>query len=99
MSADGLWPTYRSVALDSAAEAFVDLHAVPGARFEDHWNGIVWLISRTPDVGLPRDRHNPQQHVLLVSAGSDLAGTREVWLLYSYDDDKVIVHAVRYAEE
>ncbi|KQU87538.1 hypothetical protein ASD12_08480 [Mesorhizobium sp. Root102] len=83
--------------LDKRAQDFVDEHSVPGNRFEDQWHGIEWLICRKPEKGLPRHPQEPSKFLLLVVTGYDLAGTKEVWVLYSYDDSDVVVHAVTFA--
>lgn len=91
------WPTYRTVILDPTAQAFVDSNAKPGNRFDDQWRGTEWLICRKPEIGLPRDKQSPGKFVVLVVAKNDLAGTRELWVLYSYGDTEVTVHAIKFA--
>ncbi|KAA3448861.1 hypothetical protein C7I87_19515 [Mesorhizobium sp. SARCC-RB16n] len=93
------WPTYRTVVLDQRAQVFVDAHAVANGRFDEQWQGIEWLICRMPEKGLPRHAHEPTKFLLFVVAGNDLAETKEVWVLYSYDDNDVTVHAVAFAPE
>lgn len=92
------WKTYRTVVRDGPAEAFLRQNAVPGERFDDQWRGIEWLICRTPEIGLPRDKEQAGKFNLLVFAASDVAKTREVWVLYSYEDDEVTVHAIKFAD-
>lgn len=93
------WQPYRTVVLEARAQHFIDTHATPSARFAEHWDGIVWLLCRTPEIGRARDRHKPTGFIIHVSAGSDLAGTRDVWVLYSFTDDEVIVHGVSMSDE
>lgn len=95
----GTWPTYRTVVLDFEAQAFTDANTQVTARFDEQWDGIIWLLSRTPDIGLPRNRQEPNKDVLYVVAGNDAAGTKEVWLLYSYTEDEVTIHAARFGDE
>jgi hypothetical protein len=96
---NGFWQPYRTVVLDGRAQDFIDRHATPGARFAEHWDGIVWLLCRTPEIGTARDRHDPTRFVIHVSAGSGLAGTKDVWVLYSFTDDEVIVHGVSVPDD
>jgi hypothetical protein len=96
---NGFWQPYRTVVLDGRAQVFIDEHATPGARFAEHWDGIVWLLCRTPEIGRPRNRQVQTQFVIYVSAGSALAGTQDTWILYSYTDDEVIVHGVKMSDE
>lgn len=89
------WLTYRTVVLDSIAQSVVDANTIPGNRFEDAWRGIEWLVCRRPDVGIPKDASRPTEFLVLVVAGSAAAGTKEVWILYSYDIAQVTIHGVR----
>ena len=90
------WPVYRTVVLDPSAQTFVDDKSEHVDRFEEQWRGIEWLISRTPEVGRPRSMHVPTDFVLLVVARNEIAGTNDVWLLYSYSDAEVTIHGVRF---
>lgn len=89
-----LWATHREIAYDAPAQAVIDAYVDPSARFQDQLMAIEWLLCRTPQIGLPRIAQSPTQFVLHVAKGDALAKTNDVWLLYSYDDQKVIVHGV-----
>ncbi len=91
------WLTYRSVVLEDRAQSFIDEHATPGDRIESQWNGVVWLISRKPEVGRPRNMQSSTKYLVFVVAESEIANTQELWVLYSYDDREVVVHAVSFA--
>jgi hypothetical protein len=93
------WPTYRTVVLDERAQSFIDANSDPGNRFDEQWRGIEWLVCRKPERGLPRHAKEPTKFLLLVVAGNDLAGTKDVWALYSYDDASVFVHAVTFGPD
>jgi hypothetical protein len=90
------WNTYRTVVYDALASGFLTQNTQPGDRFEDQWRGIEWLLSRTPGIGLPRDKQIPGRFNVVVVAGNPAARTREVWVLYSYEDHEVTVHAIRF---
>jgi len=94
----GTWPTYRTVILDQSVQEFVDEQVQVANRFEDQWNGIEWLLARSPHIGLPRDRNNPTTNVLYVVAANETAGTNEVWLLYSYTDSEVAIQGIKFAD-
>lgn len=96
---NSFWQPYRTIVLDERARQFIDHHAFPGARFAEHWEGLTWLLCRTPEIGRPRNRHDPTRFVIHVSAGSNLADTREVWVLYSYTDEEITIHGVRLSDE
>ena len=90
------WQRFRTIVLDPRAQLFVDENSATGARFNEHWDGIVWLLCRTPNISIPRSRQEPKRFLLLVSEGAGFAGTRDVWILYSYDDQEVVVHGVSF---
>lgn len=92
-----LWPTYRTVILDNTAQEFVDANSTPMGRFREQWDGFEWLISRSPHKGLPRDKAEPHKYLIYVVPENDLSSTKELWILYSYHDAEVVVHAVRFA--
>lgn len=89
------WARYRTVVLDSRAEEFVNREQ-KNLRFEDQWNGVEWILARTPDSGLPRLHSSPTNYLLYVFPENLLAETGKLEVLYSYDEDVVTVHAVRY---
>lgn len=92
------WPTYRTVVLDERAQRFLDQNAAPGDRLDAQWQGLEWLICRKPEIGLPRHKHDPAKYLVVVVAQNDIAKTRELWVLYSYDDSVVTVHAVSFSD-
>lgn len=92
------WLNARDVALDSKAEEFVDQMEAKNPRFEDHWRGAEWLLARSPEIGLPRDQHEPMKYLVHVIPGNPLAKTLELWILYSYNVDKVTVHCARFLD-
>lgn len=91
------WPTYRTVILDPPAQEFVDAQAVPGTRVDEQWRGAEWLLCRKPDIGLPRHKQAPLDYLVRVVAGNEIAQTKDLWVLYSYNDDTVTIHAMRLA--
>lgn len=64
------------------------------SRFEEHWRGVEWLLARTPEIGIPGFDSSPQESLLFVSAGIEQASTKDIWILYSYDDQFVDVKAI-----
>ena len=60
--------------------------------------GLEWLLSRVPNVGVPASADEKSKFVLLVSRGDDVAGLRDIWILYSYDDNEVIVLGFKLAD-
>ena len=88
------WTVLREVILDDSAQKSYDTARSANSRFEDQWLGVEWLLSRTPDKGTPRFRNNPQEYLIYVFPGDQIAETRELWVLYSYDSSQVEVHAL-----
>jgi hypothetical protein len=93
------WPTYRTIIFDKRAESFLGANAVPGERFEEQWRGIEWLLSRKPDVGAPRYKSEPTKFLIYVVASNGYANMREVWVLYSFDDSNVTIHAIEFGSQ
>lgn len=93
------WPTYRTVILDQAAQEFVDKNSIPVNRFAEQWDGFIWLVSRSPHRGLPRDKAEPSKYLIYVVPENKLSDTQELWVLYSYHDGEVIIHAAKFASK
>ncbi len=89
-----LWVTHRTIIYEKQAQNVLDQYTDPHDRFHDQIMGIEWLLSRSPNVGVPAQKDEPTQFVLLVSKGDKLAQTNDIWLLYSYDDGIVTVHGI-----
>lgn len=89
-----LWITHREVVYEPAARKILDQFTDPHDRFHDQLMGIEWLLARTPWIGVPATKEDRSKNVLYVCQGDDLAGTSDVWLLYSYDDERVTVQGI-----
>ena len=90
------WPQYRTVVLSHRAQEFVDREEKQAPRFDDHWRGVEWLLARTPEAGVPRKRTSHQNHLVYVIPANQLAGTLEICVLYSYDQDEVQIHGAKF---
>ncbi len=93
------WSVYRDVALDQQAQDFVDGVSAEAKRFEDQWRGVEWLLARTPENGTPRFPNDATKYLIYVFPGNPWAETRDLWVLYSYDDDRVVIHLARFGVE
>lgn len=89
------WLNARTVVLDPEAEKFVVRAEAAHPRFEAQWRGVEWLLARSPEIGRPRDPHEPMKYLVHVVPENSLATTHELWILYSYDIDEVTVHRAR----
>ena len=90
------WFNARTIVLDDKARHFVDQAEKEHARFEDQWRGAEWLLARSPEKGISRDQHYPMEYLVYVIPENSWAKTRELWILYSYDEDRVIIHRARF---
>lgn len=93
-----LWTTYREIHYADAANEILSTFTDPHDRFHDQLNGIEWLLCRTPGVGRPRSKEHPSRYLIAVWKGDNSIGTYDIWVLYSYDDDCVQVHAVKVSK-
>ena len=93
-------PLMRTVRLEGAASDFIDSCVSANPRFEDHWQGLEWILARTPDKpGLARVASDPMRYRLLVSKGISQIGLRDIFVLYSFNEDEVTVHDVGLRHE
>lgn len=88
---------YRTVVLETAAQEFVDEQSKDLPRFEQRWMAVEWLLARNPESGTQRVVADPEVCVY-VFPEIELAGMRELWVLYSFDYNEVTVRAVRFAD-
>ena len=72
--------------------ASVDLHSETYSRFAEFWDGIKWLLSRTPDLEYSYRRSDAKTGFRLhVFAGDVLADTPNVAVTYHFTDDEVTI--------
>ena len=98
MPVNPYWPQYRTVVLDRRAQEFVDLESSRTPRFDDQWRGVEWRLARRPDTGIPRLAMNQTDFLVYVFPANEFATTRELWVLYSYNQDRVTIHAARFGD-
>ena len=88
------WQTFRDVALDPEAAASLDEACKALNRAEDAWRGLEWLLARRPKQGASRVVGGIQFN-LYVQASDPLAATPQLTVLFTYDDDKVVIHRIK----
>ncbi len=93
-----LWATHRTIVYEAVAQEEIDDFTDPHHRFHDQLMGVEWILARTPEIGTPATPDDRAKNVLLVFQGDELAGTTDLWLLYSYDEGEVIVHGLKVAD-
>lgn len=57
---------------------------------------ITWLLARTPEIG---KRYFNSPCLLYGIPGIKDAGTKTIWVLYTYDEQLVYIHDVRFRDE
>lgn len=92
------WVRFRTVVYDGIAQTTLDRQIALGDRTNEQMDGLEWLLSRTPEIGTPRQREKLNEHLLFVSRGDTVARTHDVWLLYSYDDQQVTIHGLKFVK-
>ena len=93
------WPRYRTIVLGANAESFVKKHEKEVPRFEDRWQGVEWFLARVPDKGTPRHPKEPNKYLLEGFSSYDIIDdTRELWILYSFNEDAVYIHEARFKD-
>ena len=88
-----MWQRLRTIIQEDAAQRAADLFEEQFPRFDEAWHGLTWLLARNPDRGLSRTIEG-REYRLYVQAGDDLAGTPELWVLFSYDENEVVIYGL-----
>lgn len=90
------WSQYLTVILDPRAQQFHDREREQTPRFEDQWRGVEWMLARTPGNGVPRLHKNRTKFLLRIFPSNNRANTKELQVLYSYNQNAVVVHDLRF---
>lgn len=80
--------------LDQQPQEAVDDATPKFARFDQVFMGLEWLLARSPSRGL-RGRINGEPVRIYVQGGDTTAATPEIWVVYTYNDDEVVIKALR----
>ena len=97
MGSGAHWLQYRTVVLDPRAQESVDLELSKNTRFDELWRAVEWLLARTPEAGKPRLGTSPDKFLVCVISRDrlvEIPGLPELWVIYSYTQDEVQIHAV-----
>lgn len=86
----------RTIVEESAAQEAADSFVEQFSRFDEAWEGLKWLLARNPDIGIKQtDANNqPTGYRLYAQAHDELAGTPEIWVVYSVSDNEVIIYEI-----
>jgi hypothetical protein len=89
------WEVLRTVVEELDVADQVDLLSEKHARFSQAWDGIKWILARTPDLpGAFRKLGATQNYRLISFAGSDLADTPDIWVVYRFTENEVTLLGV-----
>lgn len=59
-------------------------------RFDDAMDGLEWLLARSPDRGLVL-KVDGRDTRIYVQASGDVMGVPEIWVVYSFDENEVVI--------
>lgn len=90
------WVRLRTVRLEDSAAEIVDSARQTHPRFGDAYNGLEWLLARSPERGI-NAVVDEVQWAVYVQGSDPLAKTPEIWVLYQYDDKEVRIYAINLA--
>jgi hypothetical protein len=85
------WNVYRTVVEDTAAQEAADSFSDEHPRIGEAWEGLKWLLCRTPEIGDP----NGGGQYLYIQAGDELAGTPIIAVVYSFTSEEVVIHGAK----
>jgi hypothetical protein len=90
-----VWQRLRTIIEDAAAQEAADLFSEQFDRFDKAWEGLKWLLSRKPEIGYPQTINGvPTGYRLHIQAADELARTPEIWVVYTHDDNEVVIHEI-----
>lgn len=93
------WKALRSVVEELDVEVTVDLLAAKHARFSEAWEGIKWLLARTPDLkGAVHRKNAALNYRAFVFAGDPFAETPNIWVVYHFTDNEVFILGVNVSD-
>ena len=80
--------------LDPQPQAEIERATAAFERFEEAFTGLEWLLARSPERGL-RGRITGETVRIYVQGRDRTAGTPEIWVVYTYSDDEVVIKAMQ----
>jgi len=83
------WIRYRTVVESNKASLSIESLETKFERFEDQWNGFVWLVSRDPGKISRKNIVNNIEYRLAHRSGDMSVGLPDIGVIYIYDDNEV----------
>lgn len=93
------WLRLRTIVLEDDAAGEVDAANSQFARFAEAWEGLTWLLARDPEPNESfKTAYNGVVFMLYGVKGDRAADIPDMWLVYQYNDDEVVIHGVNAIE-
>jgi hypothetical protein len=93
------WETLRSIVEELDVSEQVDLYTEKFRRFDEAWEGLKWLLARTPDLkgaaSWVGEWVGEGSFRAYAAAGNPLADTPDIWVIYSYTESVVLIMGVQ----
>jgi hypothetical protein len=90
-----VWQRLRTIVLEPAAQEAADSFCEEFPRFEEAWDALQWLLARHPRQVGSRKAVNGREYWACVRAPDEIAGTPQIAVVYSFDNDEVVIYDVK----
>jgi hypothetical protein len=89
-----VWTHLREIVEENEAQHSAEVYSGEFPRFDEAWDALKWLLSRNPSIGAHKTV-NGVEYFLYVSESDLFAKTPTISIVYTYNEDQVIVHDIR----
>lgn len=87
------WIRLRTVRLEDRVAKVVDIATQQYPRFNDAFEGLEWLLARSPDRGAHSIKDGVKWHVYQQNS-DPLAKTPIIQVLYQFNDQEVQIYGI-----
>ena len=90
------WQSLRGVVEEHDVSERIDLLSEQFPRFAEAWDALKWVLSRNPEPkgSAGKLSANDRRYRAYVLAGDPLAGTPNIWVIYTFDDNQIVILGV-----
>lgn len=86
------WTILRTVVEETDVSPLIDHFTRQFPRFDEAWVGLQWLLARNPrPQGCAAREVDGVYYSVYVAAGDEVAGTPDIWILYTFDNAEVVI--------
>lgn len=91
------WQVLRDIVEELGVSKHLDLLTEKFPRFDEAWEGLKWVLSRnpTPKGSSLKISAEQKRYRAFVLAGDTLAGTPDIRVVYTHDDQQVVILGVQ----